>query len=88
MKLLESINVTLKKRKKSGHAEKSQSSSDVLVKETVIDTTEESDSSEMLADQTDSVDSVYHTIFILDNNSEARQTPLQKSQDRKTKKKK
>ena len=36
-------------------------------------------------DQTDSVNSVYHTSFILDNNTEASQTPLQKRQGRKIK---
>ena len=64
----------------TGHAKKSQ----ILVEETVIDTTEESDSSETLVNQTDNVDSVYHTSFILDKNTEARQTPLRKSQGRKT----
>ena len=39
----------------TGHGKKSQSSPDILVEETVIDTTEESDSSETLVDQTDSV---------------------------------
>ena len=63
----------------TGHAKKSQ----ILVEETVIDTTEESDSSETLVNQTDNVDSVYHTSFILDKNTEARQTPLRKSQGRK-----
>ena len=58
------------------HAKKSQSSPDVLVEETVTDTTEESYSTETLVDQTDSLDSVYHTSFLLDNNSGARQTPL------------
>ena len=67
----------------TGHAKKSQSSPDILVEETVIDTTEESDSSETLVDQTDSVDSVFHTSFILDNNSESRKTPLRRSQGRK-----
>ena len=67
----------------TGHAKKSQSSPDILVEETVIDTTEESDSSETLVDQTDSVDSVFHTSFILDNNTETRQTPLRRSQGRK-----
>ena len=62
----------------TGHAKKSQSSPDILVKETVIDTTEESDLTETLVDQTDSVDFVYHTSFILDNNTEALQTPLRK----------
>ena len=51
---------------------------------TVIDTTEESDSSETLVDQTDSVGSVFHTSFILGNNTEARQTPARRNQDRKT----
>ena len=60
----------------TGHAKKSQSSPDVLVEETVTDTTEESYSTETLVDQIDSLDSVYHTSFLLDNNSEARQTPL------------
>ena len=64
----------------TGHAKKSQ----ILVEETVIDTTEESDSSETLVNQTDNVDSVYQTSFILDKNTEARQTPLRKSQGRKT----
>ena len=64
----------------TGHAKKSQ----ILVEETVIDTTEESDSSETLVNQTDSVDSVYHASFILGNKTEARQTPLRKSQGRKT----
>ena len=62
----------------TGHAKKSQSSPDILVEETVIETTEESVSTETLVDQTDSVDSVYHASFILDNNTEALQTPLQK----------
>ena len=69
----------------AGHAKKSQSSPDNLVEETVIDTTDESDSSETLVDQTDSVDSVFHTSFILDNNTEARQIPVGRSQGRKTK---
>ena len=55
-----------------------------MVEETIIDTTEESDSSETLVDQTDSVDSVFHTSFILDNNTEARQTPVRRSQGRKS----
>ena len=38
----------------------------------------------MLVDQTDSVDSVFHTSFILENNTEARQTPVRRSQGRKT----
>ena len=63
----------------TGHAKKSQSSPDILV----IDTTEESDSSETLVNQSDSVDSVFHTSFILDNNTETRQTPLRRSQGRK-----
>ena len=67
----------------TGHAKKSQSSPNILVEETVIDTTEEFDSSETLVDQTDSVDSVFHTSFILDSNTEARQTSLRKSQGRK-----
>ena len=67
----------------TGHAKTSQSSPDILVEETVIDTTEEFDSSETLVDQTDSVDSVFHTSFILDSNTEARQTSLRKSQGRK-----
>ena len=62
---------------------KSQSSPDILVEETVIDTTEQSDSSETLVDQTDSVNFIFHTSFILDNNTEARQTPLRISQGRK-----
>ena len=56
-----------------GHVKKSQSSPDILVEETVIDTTEESNSSETV-DQTDTIDSIFHTSFILDNNTEARQT--------------
>ena len=67
----------------TGHAKKSQSSPDILVEETVIGTTEESDSSETLVDETDSVDSVFHTSFTLDNNTEARQTQLRRSQGRK-----
>ena len=67
----------------TGHAKKPQSSPDALVEETVIDTTEESYSTETLVDQADSVDSVYHTSFLLYNNSEARQTPLRESQSRK-----
>ena len=67
----------------TGHAKKSQSSPNILVEETVIDTIEEFDSSETLVDQTDSVDSVFHTSFILDSNTEARQTSLRKSQGRK-----
>ena len=66
----------------TGHAKKSQSSPDVLVEETVTDTTEESYLTETLVDQTDSLDSVNHTSFLLDN-SEARQTPLRGSQGRK-----
>ena len=62
----------------TGHAKKSQSSPEILVEETVIDTTEESDSTETLVDQTDSVDSVHHTSFLLDYNTEVRQTPLRK----------
>ena len=62
----------------TGHAKKSQSSPDILIEETVIDTTEESDSSETFVDQTDGVDSVFHTSFILDNNTEACQTPLRR----------
>ena len=54
-----------------------------MIEETVIDTTEESDSSETFVDQTDGVDSVFHTSFILDNNTEACQTPLRRSQVRK-----
>ena len=73
------INVVPKK-KAYCHAKTSQSSPDVLVEETVIGTTEESDSSETLIDETDSVDSIYHTSFILDKNTEARQTPLRKRQ--------
>ena len=57
----------------AGHAKKSQSSSDILVEETVIDFTKGFDSSETLVDQTDSVDFVFHTSFILDNNTEALQ---------------
>ena len=68
----------------TGHAKKSQSSPDILVEETVIDTAEESDSSETLVDQTGSLNSVFHTIFILDNNTEACQTPVRRSQGRKT----
>ena len=56
----------------TGHTTKSQSSPDVLVEETVTDTTEKSYSTETLVDQTDSLDSVYHTSFLLDNNSGAR----------------
>ena len=67
-----------------GYAKKSQSSPDTLVEETVIDNTEESDSSETLVDQTDSVDSVFLTSFILDNNTEACQTPVGRTQGRKT----
>ena len=67
----------------TGHAKKSQSSPDILVEETVIDTTEESDSSETLVDQTDSVDSVFHTSFIPDNSTKARQTPQRRSQGKK-----
>ena len=48
------------------------------------DTTEESDLSETLVDQTDSVDSIFHTSFILDNNNEAHQTPVPRNQGRKT----
>ena len=62
----------------TGHAKKSQSSPEILVEETVIDTTEESDSTETLVDQTDSVDSVYHTSFLLDYTTEVHQTPLRK----------
>ena len=62
----------------TGHGKKSQSSPEILVEETVIDTTEESDSTETLVDQTDSVDSVYHTSFLLDYNTEVHQTPLRK----------
>ena len=51
---------------------------------TVINTTEESDSSEILVDQTDSIDSVFHTSFILDNNTEAHQVPVWRNQGRKT----
>ena len=65
------------------HAKKSQSSSDILVEETVADTTKEFDSTETLVDRTGSVDSVYHTSFILDSNTEARETPLRKSQSKK-----
>ena len=68
----------------TGHAKKSQSSPDILVEETVIDTKEESDLTETLVDQTDSVDSIYHASVILDNNTEARQTPLRKCQGRKS----
>ena len=68
----------------TGHAKKSQSSPNILVEETLIDTTEESDSLETLVDQTDSVDSVFQTSFILDNNTEALQTPVRRSQGRKT----
>ena len=66
----------------TGHRKKSQSSPDVLVEE--IDTTEESDLPETLVDQRGSVDFVYHTSFMLDNNTKARQIPLRKSQGRKT----
>ena len=76
------INVVPKKRVYC-HAKTSQSSPDVLVEETVIGTTEESDSSETLIDETDSVDSIYHTSFMLDKNTEARQTPLRKSKGKK-----
>ena len=62
---------------------KKSQSPDVLVEETVIGTTEESDLSETLVNQAGSVDSIYHTSFILDNNTESRQTPLRKSQGRK-----
>ena len=65
------------------HAKKSQSLPNILVEQTVIDTTEESDSSERLVDQTDSIDFVFHISFILDNNTETRQTPLRRSQGRK-----
>ena len=65
------------------NCKKSQSSPDIFVEETVIDTTEESDSTETLVDQNDSVDSVYYLSFILNNNTEALQTPLRKSQGRK-----
>ena len=58
---------------------KKSQSPDVLVEETVIGTTEESDLSETLVNQAGSVDSIYHTSFILDNNTESRQTPLRKS---------
>ena len=67
----------------TGHAKKSQYSPDILVEETVIDTTEESDSVETLVDQTDSVDSVFQTSFILGNNTETLQTPVRRSQGRK-----
>ena len=67
----------------TGHAKKSQSLPDILVEETVIDTTEESNLTETLVDQTDSVDFVYHTSFILDNNTEALQTPLRKKTKQK-----
>ena len=54
-----------RRRGPTGHAKKSQFSPDILVEETVIDSVGESDSSETLADQTDSVDSVesykFHT---------------------------
>ena len=40
--------------------------------------------SETLVDQTDSVDSIFHTSFILDNNNEAHQTPVPRNQGRKT----
>ena len=45
----------------TGHAKNLQSSLDILVEERVIDFKEESDSSKTLIDQTDSVDSVFHT---------------------------
>ena len=54
----------------TGHSKKSQSSPDILIEQTVIDTTEESDSSELLVNQTNSVDSVFDASFILDNNTE------------------
>ena len=54
----------------TGHSKKSQSSPDILTEQTVIDTTEESDSSELLVNQTNSVDSVFDASFILDNNTE------------------
>ena len=73
-----------RRRGPTGHAKKSQSLPDILLEETVFDTTEESDSPETLVDQTDSVDSVFHTSFILDNNTETRQTPVGRSQGRKT----
>ena len=57
----------------------SQSSPDILDEETVIDTTEEYDLLETLVDQTDSVDSVYDTIFLLDNKTKACKKPLPKS---------
>ena len=68
----------------TGHPKKSQYSSDILAEEAVIDTTEESDSLETLVDQTDSVDSVFQTSFILDNNTETLQTPVRRTQGRKT----
>ena len=40
--------------------------------------------SETLVDQTDSVDSVFHTSFILDNNTDTCQTPVQRNQSIKT----
>ena len=68
------MNIIPKKRRASWSCEKL----DILVEEIVIDTTGKSDSSKTLVDQTDSVDSVYHTIFILDNRTEVFQTSLQK----------
>ena len=69
--------------KPTGYAKKSQSSPDILVEEAILDTTEDSGSSETLVDQTDNVDSVFHTSFILDNDTEARQTPVLIRQGRK-----
>ena len=66
--------MTPKKRRAYWSCEKP----DVLVEEIVIDTTVESDFSETLVDETDSVDSVYHTSFILDNSTEFCQTLPQK----------
>ena len=68
------MNIIPKKRRASWSCEKL----DILVEEIVIDTTGKSDSSKTLVDQTDSVDSVYHTIFILDNRTEVFQTSPQK----------
>ena len=72
-----------RKGKPAGYAKKSQYSPDILVEEAVLDTTEDSDSSETLVDQTDNVDSVFYTSFILDNNTEARETAVPRSQGRK-----
>ena len=68
----------------TGHSKKSQPSPDILVEVTVFDTREEFDSSETLVDQTESVDSVFYLSLILDDNTEARQTSVQRSQGRKT----